>query len=334
MQQPFRHFFAIFQALFILGMAFPFLAAAEDLVLITGSNVRVRENPTTAAAQIGEADLFQSFRLLNAGGKEETIGGKTGRWHQLQFSPQATGWVFGAFAVVTPSEHLDDAILTAIVEKLKNSSIPLADAQNLVLAIAKKAADCPDRTVKAKLGLLRLHSLQKALDAYDLLPKNGGRERLAESAPTGSFFHRLSDLIIYNEPAGSHLVRAEALWKLFEEFKDTEFADDLAWEASQQILAGETEGYVPAVVAKSIRMDGEYLRVMPTGKHVGEAISGLGETLTYAVEQLADSRNAAFSPEEMSELQEHLKRIQALLDATTDPGKQKAEALLDKLRKH
>ena len=74
-------------------------------------------------------------------------------------------------------------------------------------------------------------------------------------------------------------------------------AEAIAWEAVDNGMPGECEGYPPCELATLDALDGEYLRRHPAGAHVSDAVKRIGDTCTE-LEQLlsAPKGDQLFNP--------------------------------------
>ena len=64
-------------------------------------------------------------------------------------------------------------------------------------------------------------------------------------------------------------------------------ADQIAWEAAENPLPGECEGYVNCYLFSERMTNGEYLRLHPNGKKASEALNNLTLFLGSVVDDLA-----------------------------------------------
>ena len=100
---------------------------------------------------------------------------------------------------------------------------------------AKKAqAASPEK--KAQAELKRLRDLRARLEK---IPFNG-----EEREPHKSFLKANEKSIAYNEPAGRWIVRPEKFWQIRHKYSTLALPDDIAWEAAQNAIPGECEGFM------------------------------------------------------------------------------------------
>jgi hypothetical protein len=182
------------------------------------------------------------------------------------------------------------------------------------LTAAADSARTPAR--RAELSLLRLQTLQRALDAhaaerpgagYDARPLRDGRIRADTSE------------IVYGEPQGQWFVRADRLWALNTRFRALPVAERIAWAAATQDLPGECEGDVTCMVGSAEATMGRYLALYPTGAHAAAALREMRPTLEYVESETrprathaqfcrADGRDGTVTPARLRTLRATVQR--------------------------
>ena len=106
------------------------------------------------------------------------------------------------------------------------------------------------------------------------------------------------------------LVVADRFWDLEKTYRGQEIADRIAWEASQQSLPGECEGYPPCTAYAIRVMEGEYLERYPKGDHALDALDQIVEAVEYLATADPDLVwDADIPAEELREMVEHLKQL-------------------------
>jgi hypothetical protein len=106
--------------------------------------------------------------------------------------------------------------------------------------------------------------------------------------PYRAFLIRHENEVVYSEPAGEWLLRVETIWGLHDRHRASASAEAIAWEAAENGLPGECEGYSPCELAQLDLLYGEYLRRHPGGEHVEEAARRIG-TACDQLQRLLDS---------------------------------------------
>jgi hypothetical protein len=94
------------------------------------------------------------------------------------------------------------------------------------------------------------------------------------------------DLVVYSEPSGEWLIRHEVLRRTHDEHRQSSAADEIAWIGARTGIPGECEGYVPCYVFGLNYREGEYLRREKRGRHRGEALTTIVETIQRIIDDL------------------------------------------------
>jgi len=127
-----------------------------------------------------------------------------------------------------------------------------------------------DRETRGRLTLLYVRTMRAALGAIPMDAR--ARE------PYQAFLQRHQGESAYSEPAGQWMLTPDAIWTLHEANRASRFAEAIAWEAVDNGMPGECEGYPPCELATLNTLDGEYLRRHPDGAHGVEVLKRIGDT--------------------------------------------------------
>jgi hypothetical protein len=128
-----------------------------------------------------------------------------------------------------------------------------------------------DPEARGRLTLLFIKTMRNALGAIPM----DARDR----EPYRAFLQRHQDAV-YSEPAGQWMLSPDAIWAHQEHNRTSASAEAIAWEAVDNGMPGECEGYPPCELATLDALDGEYLRRHPAGAHVSDAVKRIGDTCT------------------------------------------------------
>lgn len=154
----------------------------------------------------------------------------------------------------------------------------LQDAQhftaraNAAEAIARERAGVTDVQRRGEFSLRYIKAMRGALAAIPMDARN--------QEPYHAFLQRHQDEAVYSEPAGQWMVRPDSIWALHDANRTSTSAEAIAWEAVDNGMPGECEGYPPCELATLDALDGEYLRRHPSGAHVADALERIGQTCT------------------------------------------------------
>ncbi|MBF0500153.1 MAG: SH3 domain-containing protein [Candidatus Riflebacteria bacterium] len=241
------------------------IAMAQSRIVV-GTGVKLRAEASTSSNEVGRLSIGSVISPVKTGEKAQTIGGKTAQWYFIS-QKDLEGWVFGGL-----TEPYDPATSLQTYEKIFKDRLAVDDAQyadmvELFRLAERLSHEEKEISAQTEYELFRLKTLRKALQAWQHV-KSG-----SDDVPTE--FRSLKSSLTFSDPSATFTVDSELFWKLFEQHRDLPIADEIAWEASQNPLPGETEGYPPAVLSVYNYTAGRYLREQPKGKHVHEAIDFL-----------------------------------------------------------
>lgn len=141
-------------------------------------------------------------------------------------------------------------------------------------ARARQMSSATDPEARGAATLAWLEALRAVVDVENI----GAAEK--------RWLEAREDLVFYNEIGGAWMIQTDAIWRAHDRVKGTTAADDIAWLAVTNGLGGECEGYVPCHVEAADRMDGEYLRRHPQGRHTAEALERIDNMLSMVVDDL------------------------------------------------
>lgn len=156
------------------------------------------------------------------------------------------------------------------VRALAQETAPFSERAELVERLQAARAQAQQPEQGARLSLYWLQSLRWLLAAVPF--GDSTRE------PYRQWLANHDLLVIYSEPAGEWLVMPDVPWEVHDAYRMSGGADDIAWFAVTNGYPGECEGYVPCHANILNRLDGEYLRRHPQGRHVVEALDRLRST--------------------------------------------------------
>lgn len=177
-------------------------------------------------------------------------------------------------------------VLIAALLQDGQAFIARADAAD---ALARELAVAAGVERRGQISLQYIKAMRGALAAIPM----DGRDR----EPFRSFIQKHLDEAVYSEPAGQWMLRPEAIWTRHAANRTSASAEAIAWEAVDNGMPGECEGYPPCELATLDALDGEYLRRHPHGAHVADVARRIGETCTE-IERLLSAPNGAelFNP--------------------------------------
>jgi hypothetical protein len=291
-------------------------SAQEPTRITSASNVRLRVNPADTAAVVATLPLGTDlFRLDD--------GAEGAMWTRVRTTGGQDGWVPARLTRSVTSARRLDVIEAIVNERLSRTGDGFAARVELVDLVERAQKETQDPEVAGRFALYWVRATAAALEAVPRL--------LSKQPPYNDWLAARADTIVYNEPAGRWMIRANHLWTLQDEYARSSVADELAWAAVQNGLPGECEGFVPCYVRRLNMLEGEYLRRSAMGKHVDEAVSRVADATTHWT--IPFMKPFFFDPaKDCGELMQSLDPLRAALATTRADGLQALLARFDRLR--
>jgi hypothetical protein len=226
--------------------------------MTSASNVRLRSAPATDAAVVAMLPLGTELATTGPDRMAEWIPVRT------VLDQEQQGWVAGSLTLPVSISTYQDVVTGLIAERLaRDGDGFVARAELLDLTESALRRDrSPDDA--ALLELQRLRALRGVLQTIPF-----ARSRWQE--PMREWVASRSDEIRYHEPGGSWMLRHELILALHDEHRSSRAADEIAWLYVTNGLPGECEGGLVCNLEATDKLQGEYLRREPGGRHVEEA---------------------------------------------------------------
>jgi hypothetical protein len=230
-------------------------------VIITSTASRIRQQPKTNSAQLSTVKL----------GKTLPVSEKTEAWYRVQYAEGKSGWISKTIAKDFDTDKRDE-IYREIIDKYSGKkTLDFATASELAEFLKIAQVMVKTDKLKADLGIKRLRFLSAALKA---IPFGKG-----EQPPYKTFIKGHEKEVVYSDPSAQWYVRSDAFWELHNKFTALPVAEEIAWEAAQNPIPGECEGYVNCYLYLLRATDAEYLNFYPNGKYSKKALSNITNML-------------------------------------------------------
>jgi hypothetical protein len=252
--------------------------STKDARITTASNVRVRSEPSTAAAELVRLTVGVVVEVLERSPDKTKVGEMEDYWYLVNAPGDVKGWVFGALTAPFDAARREEIYLKLANERLANADASFGELSDLSKFLDRATKEAKGRDALASLELARLVALQRSLAA---IPFEG-----LEKPPYIDWTKGHEAEIVYSEPSGQWYVRAELLWGLQKKYSDLPAAEHIAWEAAQTPLPGECEGYLPCYLSLETMTNGMYLKLYPRGAHANAALGQIGDFFERVSEDL------------------------------------------------
>lgn len=240
-------------------------------IIVTTFSVPVRSQAKSDAPMLSNVKLGTVLRVTE----------KNPAWYKVQYSAggkTANGWI-SANSVNDLNAAGKTEIYHQIVERNYKPQMDFTSASEIYEFLTKVDSELDGSDKSAELELKRLLALRSALKTITIDKR--------ETSPYKEFLKSQDKEIVYSEPSGEWLVVSNQFWNLHDKYKKSTVSDTIAWEAANNPLPGECEGYVNCYLFDMRMRQGEYLNLHPNGKNASEALKHLTEYLSPIV---ADSQ--------------------------------------------
>ncbi|MFV0388047.1 MAG: SH3 domain-containing protein [Pyrinomonadaceae bacterium] len=233
------------------------------LVIVNVTNARLRSEPTTDSQIIGE---------LNIGAKLTPAEAK-GSWYKIQLNavnedePPLEGWISNTVVSPFDSAKPDSTLLSIARKYMERGKLTLADSKQLIPFLKQAADDAKTYEAGGELRLERLLILSRTVGAIDF--------EKSKTESVKPFFDQYLSEIVYYEPAGIWVVQSKQFWMLFQRYRKFKIGEQIAWQAAENPLPFECEGYVVCHLTYIRAKAGEYLNFYPNGAHTNEALKDI-----------------------------------------------------------
>ncbi len=268
---------------------------------------------------------------------QENIGGSRDFWYRVQIPGGQRGWMFGAYTAPFDPAQPGDSLLCVAQQRLEAGGLDFLDYQDLCLFLRREAANLKDPSLAAELELQSYRALRKSLEAVPF--RQSGR------SPYREWLESETLRIIYNSPAGAWIIHSAALWDLQKCYSSLPIAEEIAWEAATNQLAGESEGYLPGYLYRLNSMEGRYLELYPRGAHAGQAMESVFHELCRINRDMgltvsgcppADAFDGwmpidSIEPQDLPTIRKDLASLRAAVAAASGPLRDDVLRVLDRL---
>lgn len=276
-------------------------------IIVAAAVSRIRQQPKLNSPQLTVVKLGRTLPVYE----------KTATWYQVEYANGKIGWI--SKTLIKDFDSADrDGIYRDIADKyVKNKSLDLATASEVLEFLREAQALVKKDALKADFGLKRLRVLSATLKTIPV-----GK---SEQNPYKNFIKANEKEIVYSDPSGEWLVRSDLFWELHGKYVASAVAEDIAWAAAQNPIPGECEGYVNCNLYQIRATDGEYLNFYPNGKYSKNALKNITDLLAVMV---ADVNNkAVFTPpsdiSDRAEFNRFLTELRTIISKMPDVEKAK-----------
>ena len=233
-------------------------------IIVATYSAPVRSQASQSAPLLSNVKLGSVLRVAE----------KKADWYKIEYwadGKTTTGWIPAA-AVNDLSASGRGEVYRSIVDKTYKPQMDFETASEFYEFTSKVGDELDGSERSGEIELKRLLALRSALKTIPADKR--------ESSPYKNFLKNQERAIVYNEPAGEWLVISNEFWNLHNKYRKTEVSETIAWEAANNPLPGECEGYVNCYLFDMRMRFGEYLNLHPNGKRAAEALKNITDYLS------------------------------------------------------
>jgi hypothetical protein len=254
------------QALFamvVVGVAPALAAGAANPVRITAAtNLALRQTPSASANVVAYLPLGTEITEVGPLGLDKT-------WLHVKLADNREGWLLATLTRIVEPARRTSTVEAIIVDRLGRRGDGPPACIEVVDFIERESAVVTDPQAAARFDLYRLRAVAAVLSTIRL--------NLGKHDPYLSWLDQHKTLIAYDEPGGRWLLSNAAVWQIHDQHPEAAADDEIAWLAATTGLPGECQGSLVCYVDSLNKLDGEYLRRHPTGRHAEEAAAKIKE---------------------------------------------------------
>jgi uncharacterized protein YgiM (DUF1202 family) len=284
-------------------------------IIVTGTAVGIRELPTVKSNRLTQVKL----------GKILPVKEKNPAFYRVEYADGKSGWISISYTRDFESSKRETLYREIADKYTKNKTLEFADAIEVIdfLKTAQNAAKSDD--ARADFSFRRLKILDAALKKIPF-----GK---SDQNPYKAFLEQNEKEVVYSEPSGQWLVRAEVLWDLQSKYVALPIAEEIAWTAANTPIPGECEGYINCNLYQLRATSGEYLNFYPNGKYSKKALADITDTLELSVADMNDKQ--LYKPladiSERAEFNRFLTELRTIVSKVADIDKAKPLRLINQL---
>jgi hypothetical protein len=256
-------------------------SSGEPTRITAVANVTLRAAPSPTGTAIAQLPLGTEVRDAGPAGLDKT-------WVLVRLADAREGWIQSRLMKPLDPVWRWPVFDAIIAERLDRKGDGFPALVELVSFIERVEPEYSDKDGRAPIELARLRALARAAA--------GAPSRHSNRDPYASWLTARMAEVVYDEPGGRWIVRDTAIWQTHARHAMTSVADEIAWFAVENGLAGECQGSLPCYFSVVNRRHGQYLRAHPAGRHASEAVRAISALVDGLAPSGVVSNRYSFDP--------------------------------------
>jgi hypothetical protein len=232
--------------------------------ITAAANTTLRALPSPTSAAVAQLPLGTELTDAGPAGLDKT-------WLRVKVADGREGWIIANLTKPLDPNWRWPTFDRIIADRLGRKGDGFPALTELVAFIERVAPEYSDPDGRARVELSRLRATAAAVAA---IPFNGSARD-----PYASWVKSRKTDLVFDEPGGRWILSDRPIWAAHARAISSPVSDDIGWFAVTNGLGGECEGYLSCYVEWRNRLQGEYLRLHPGGKHAEEAVGVVKETV-------------------------------------------------------
>ena len=290
-------------------------AAIGEQIIVIAAASKIRQQPRNSSTQLASVKIGKTFSVVE----------RSGGWYRVEYGNGKSGWISDTLVKNYKTNDRDKIYADIANRYFRQKTVDAGTAAEVLEFLRTAQALVGSDDAKAEMNLKRLRVLSLALKSIPAAK--------SDDAPYDNFLKANEKEIVYSEPGSQWFVRSEILWDLRTRYAKLPIAEEIAWDAAQNPIPGECEGYVNCYLYQIRATSGEYLNFYPNGKHSKEALKNLTDYLEPLAVEL--KKNAATAPpsdiSDRAEFNRFLTELRAIVSKMSDLDKAKPLQLIKQI---
>lgn len=253
-------------------------------VIVSSGKIEARSTDSNDAPNIETIPFGTPLKVYETRGDWSHVGPDKGS--------APTGWIKTSATAPLTSAKENANVYRAVAAGRLAEDIDFSELSDVVEFLGRSASTVSAPNDKAGLLLDRLLAMRTALNT---VPHSS-----SDKEPYKSFLAKHESELVYSDPSAEYFVNSNEFWQLHESYKSLAIGEEIAWQAAQNPIPGECEGYVNCYLYVLRVTYGEYLNFYPSGRYSELALSQI-EAMLEPLARDAAEKTVYTGPSDISD---------------------------------